>query len=91
MSVLLRRKEVQGVTSFKALYPQLLEEWKYLSNALLVDPDKILPTYSSSVFWECKKCNSTYKASPKSRIQDLQRNKESCNFCKGLRQRYVNY
>lgn len=86
------RQAVPGVNSLKALYPDLIkEEWKFISNILLANPDEILPTNSQQFFWQCSKCGSTYKASPKSRVQNLQRNIESCPTCKGLRQKFINY
>jgi rubrerythrin len=87
------KKAVQGFNSLKALYPDLIEkEWKFISNILLGSPDGIFPTLASQqYFWKCPKCSTTYKSSPKTRIQNLQRGIESCPSCKGLRQKFINY
>ncbi len=87
------RRVVPGVNSLSALYPDLIEnEWKYLSNILLVNPNEIFPTASTpQCFWECPECGTTYKASPKGRTQNLIRGIESCPTCKGLRQKFINY
>jgi rubrerythrin len=84
---------VLGFNSLKALYPDLIEkEWKFISNILLGNPDEIFPTLvSQQFFWKCPKCSTTYKSSPKIRIQNLQRGIESCPSCKGLRQKFINY
>lgn len=86
------RKAVPGETSLKAVYSELVDaEWNYLSNALIGDPDNIFPDSSKTFFWKCQKCGYVYKASPKESVRDLQRNIESCSYCKGLRQKFIHY
>jgi hypothetical protein len=86
------KKAVPGETSLKALYSDMVDdEWNYLSNALLGDPDNILPESAKSFFWKCQKCGYVYIASPRDRIRDKLRNMESCSSCKGLRQNFIHY
>jgi hypothetical protein len=86
------RKPVPGETSLKALYSDMVDaEWNYLSNALLGDPDNILPDSSKPFFWKCQKCGYVYKSSPKDRIRDMRRKMDSCSNCKGLRQSFIHY
>ncbi|MFA9378208.1 MAG: zinc-ribbon domain-containing protein [Lachnotalea sp.] len=70
----------------------IYNEWKFNSNILLGNTDEIFPTLATQQFFrKCPKCSTTYKSSPKTRIQNLQRDIESCPFCKGLRQNFINY
>ncbi len=86
------KKAVPGETSLKALYSDMVDsEWNYLSNALLGDPDNILPDSAKSFFWKCQKCGYVYISSPRDRIRDKLRYMESCSSCKGLRQNFIHY
>jgi DNA-directed RNA polymerase subunit RPC12/RpoP len=50
------RKAIPGRTSFKALYPELMKEWKHISNLLLINLDYVLPTSTKEVWWKCPQC-----------------------------------
>ncbi len=79
-------KILPGFNSFAANHPDLLKEWSYIDNYLLVDPDRIGDGYSEPVFWICPK-NHIYHMPPVWRIYYQKRNRESCPYCKGLRQK----
>lgn len=86
------KKVIPGKTSLKALFPDMISsEWKYVSNAMLADPDKIFSSSSQHFFWTCRNCRNTYHASPISKTRNYERNIESCPYCKGLRQKYTHY
>lgn len=85
-------KPFLGRTSFKALYPELMNEWQYISSLLLVKPDYILPSSTKEVWWECYHCNKSYPNKIVDKVRNYQRNKKSCPYCKGYRKakrRYV--
>jgi len=46
------RKALPGKTSFAALHPDLMEDWDFIANYCLVNPDEILDTYSQKVWCE---------------------------------------
>ena len=79
------RKAIPGRTSFKALYPGLMSEWKYISNLLIANPDYVLPSSTKEVWWECLRCNKSYSIKIKDRVNMYKKNKESCPYCKGYR------
>ena len=43
-------KPIPGKTSFKAIYPEMAVEFSVKNEQ---DPDKIIPTYSDTVLWNC--------------------------------------
>ena len=47
-------KALPGKTSFAALHPDLMEDWDFIANYCLVNPDEILDTYSQKVWFNCK-------------------------------------
>jgi len=79
------RKAIPGKNSIKALYPELMNEWKYISNLLLTNPDYVLPSSTKEVWWECPHCNKSYSVKIKDKVNMYRRNKKSCPFCKGYR------
>jgi hypothetical protein len=48
------RKVSPGVNSFKVKYIDSMDEWDYINNYILCNPDEILDTYSKDVWWDCK-------------------------------------
>ena len=81
-----------GFNSFKTLHKELMKEWDYKNNYLIVDPDMILDTYNKyPVYWICEKKHHTYKMTLKSRILYKKRNQTACPICKGLRQPKAHY
>ncbi len=86
------KKAIPGKTSLKALYPELMNEWKYISNLLLINPDYVLPSSTKEVWWECSHCNKSYSIKIIDKVSMYRRNKKSCPYCKGYRRakrRYV--
>jgi uncharacterized Zn-finger protein len=79
------RKAIPGKTSFKALFPEIMNEWKYISNLLLANPDYVLPTSTKEVWWECPYCKKSYSMKIMDKVNMYRRNKKSCPFCKGYR------
>lgn len=79
------KKAIPGKTSLKALYPELMSEWKYISNLLIANPDHVLPSSTKEVWWECLRCNKSYSIKIKDKVNLQKKNKEPCPFCKGYR------
>ena len=82
------RKALPGKTSFAALHPDLMEDWDFIANYCLINPDEILDTYSQKVWWNCKR-NSEHKypLSPADKVFYQKRHRESCPYCKGRRRK----
>lgn len=82
------RKALPGKTSFAALHPDLMEDWDYIANYCLVNPDEILDTYSQKVWWNCKRSSEhKYPLSPADKVFYQKRHRESCPYCKGRRRK----
>lgn len=82
------RKALPGKTSFAALHPDLMEDWDYIANYCLVNPDEILDTYSQKVWWNCKRRSEhKYPLSPADKVFYQKRHRESCPYCKGRRRK----
>ena len=79
------KKVLPGFNSFKVKNPDLMEEWDYVSNYLLCNPDFILGNSTEKVWWICGKQQHHFYMSPSQRIYYLNRNWEACIYCKGLR------
>lgn len=85
------KKVMPGLNSLAIQNKDLMAEWNYKNNYLIVNPDTILPTYSENVWWTCK-CGKNYKMSPKKRLYYQKRNMQSCPYCKGRRRKkYRNF
>lgn len=80
------RKPLAGFNTLKVKCQNLIKEWNYRSNYLIVDPDTILPTYPEEVWWTCE-CGKNYKMSPKKRMYYQKRNMKSCPYCKRRRRK----
>lgn len=85
------KKAIPGKTSFKAKYPDLMEEWKVIANYILVDPDNIVDNYNHDVWWECNICKHSYQMSPKRRLLHRKRNQQACPYCKGYRRQKTHF
>lgn len=81
------RKVKPGYNSFKVKHQDLMKEWDYINNYLLVDPDNILGSYNSNVWWKCDACGYHYEMSPQRRIYYQNRHRKSCPYCKGFRRK----
>ena len=81
------KKALPGFNTFKVKYTDLMDEWDFINNYLLWNPDEILGTYSKDVWWSCKVCKSKYLMSPKRKIYFQRRHMKSCPYCKGLRRK----
>lgn len=80
------KKPLPGFNTLKVKCEDLMSEWNYRSNYLIVNPDEILPTYPEEVWWTCK-CGKNYKMSPKKRLYYQKRHMKSCPYCKGRRRK----
>ena len=87
------RKLLPGFNSFNVRHDDLLQEWDYINNYLIVDPNTILDTFNDDVWWNCKKHNQTYKyqMSPKRKVYLQKRHMQSCPLCKGRRRKKLHY
>lgn len=82
------RSVLPGFNSFAANHPDLLNEWDYVNNYLLADPDQISDSFNLSIWWICPKDKShEYPMSPARKLMYHKRHKESCPYCKGLRRK----
>jgi rubrerythrin len=81
------RKALPGFNSFMVNHNDLMEEWDFINNYLLCNPDEILDTYSKDVWWNCKHCKTKYLMSLKKKIYYQFRHMKSCPYCKGLRRK----
>ena len=82
------RMVLPGFNSFAAKHPNLLEEWDFVSNYLLADPDQISDTSAISLWWNCPHdSDHVYLMSPKQRLMFQKRHREPCPYCKGLRRK----
>ncbi len=74
---------------FATKYPEMAGEWLTSFNRQMdLDIDMVLCSYTGSVYWKCPKCNEIYRMSPKERCDRWFRNKESCYYCRGRRQKH---
>ena len=80
------RNITPGVDSFKALHPDIMNEWLDLPNSFLADPDRVSDKSKIKVWWCCLQGHH-YSMSISDRLMYQKRHKESCPYCKGHRQR----
>lgn len=78
----------KGFNSLDVKYTEVIHEWIYEANYINADPSEILETSQKRYWWKCSKCNYKYKMSPSQKVMYYKRNKESCPYCKGLRQEH---
>ena len=85
---------IPGFNSFAAKHPDLLKEWDYINNYLILDPDTVSDSNSTPVWWICQNKTETknqkiithyYPTSIKSRLIFQKRHREPCPYCRGLR------
>ena len=81
------RKVLPGYNSFAIKHAELLEEWDYINNYLICNPDTILDNNNINVWWICKDCNKRYSLSVKKKLYYNKRHMKSCTYCKGLRRK----
>lgn len=81
------RKVLPGFNSFAIKHAELLEEWDYINNYLICNPDTILDNNNINVWWICKDCNKRYSLSVKKKLYYNKRHMKSCTYCKGLRRK----
>ena len=79
-------KILPGLNSFKVKYPNLMKEWDWVSNYVLVDPDKVSPASKETAWWNCPK-GHTYKMPINQRVMFDYRNITACPYCKGRNKR----
>jgi len=82
------RKVLPGFNSFAVRHADLLAEWDYVNNYILADPDQILDSCTTPVWWTCSEnMNHEYTMTPANRVLYQKRRKKSCPYCKGLRRK----
>ena len=81
------RRALPGYNSFAIKHAELLEEWDYINNYLICNPDTILDNNNINVWWICKDCNKRYSLSVKKKLYYNKRHMKSCTYCKGLRRK----
>ena len=80
------RKALPGYNSFAIRYPELVDEWYFLCNYALADPDEILPNSILKVWWICPNNPAHhYPMTVTQRVTLFKRGRESCPYCKGRR------
>ena len=65
------RKPLPGFNTFKVRHPDLMKEWMWLNNYVLADPDNILDSFSTPLWWDCPKGSNTNLQLKQDKIQDL--------------------
>lgn len=85
------RLVLPGKTSFKAKHPDLMDEWDTLANYCLgIDPDTILDTCGTKVWWVCPRDKThRYEMKPSERLFYQKRHREPCCYCKGRRRKKI--
>lgn len=82
------KRVLPGANSFQARHSDLLEEWDYVNNYAIVDPDTIGDNNNTPVWWICTNNNSHhYPMSVKDKLTFQKRHKDSCPYCKGRRRK----
>lgn len=82
------RQILPGFNSFKELHKDLIDNWDFISNYLLADPDKIGESCAIPVWWNCPHDQTHhYLMSPKQRLLFQKRQQEPCLYCKGRRRK----
>ena len=75
-----------GFNSLKALHPDLMDEWEFINNSFICDPDTISESCRVPVWWRCQRDkNHSYMMTPSERLTYQNRGRESCPYCKGYR------
>ncbi len=65
------------------------KEWFFPFNRFLgLDPTTTPCASTKHVYWQCPKCSSRYRMSPRERCNRAFRNQESCYYCRGRRQKH---
>lgn len=64
-----------------------MQEWDYISNLLIVDPDQELNSSNKLVWWKCKDCGYKYPMSIAKKTLLKKRKQVSRLHCKGIRRR----
>jgi len=81
------RKVLPGYNSFATKHSDLLEEWDYINNYLICNPDTILDKNNINVWWICKECHKHYSLSVNKKLYYQKRRMKSCSYCKGRRRK----
>lgn len=76
-----RNRVVSGINDLATVYPELLEQWDYVTNGELgLTPEMISPGSDKRVWWICKRCGNRF-----CRTVEQTRRNNNCSQCsKGL-------
>lgn len=80
-------REIYGY-SIVDKYKELLNEWDYEKNYLMGNPSDIYNHNKIPYWWKCPKCKYSYHMNLSMKKMYFIRHKESCPYCKGLRQEH---
>lgn len=80
-----KKQLLEGFNDLATTHPELLTEWDYLNNLLLLNPKKIISNSRKNAWWICQKNPEHRYISNK--IMHVKREKAPCLFCKGLRRK----
>lgn len=58
---------ISGENDLRTLYPKICEEWDYEKNGEL-NPENIKPGSKTKIWWKCKVCGHSWKASVSDRV-----------------------
>lgn len=84
----LNNQVLLGFNSFAVKHANLLEDWDYINNSLLLDPDQIMDTCNIKVWWKCpENPGHRFSMSPKQMLYYKHRNINSCPYCRGYRRK----
>lgn len=87
------RLVLPGINSFAAKNKTLMNnEYDYLANYLIIDPDMVSEKSKIIVWWKCHHNNThKYPMSFATKLMYQKRNREPCPYCKGLRRKKSHY
>lgn len=83
-----KKQLLEGFNDLATTHPDLLKEWDYLNNLLLLDPKKTIGNTRKKAWWICQtNPEHRYIMCVYDRIIYSKREKEPCIYCKGLRRK----
>ncbi|MBR2707314.1 MAG: zinc-ribbon domain-containing protein [Mogibacterium sp.] len=78
------RSVLPGYNSFASKHKDLLQEWDYVNNYALVDPDQIGDSDRTQVWMICRDDPThKYETSVADRLMFQERGRNPCPYCKG--------
>ena len=78
----------KGFNDLETTHKHLMNEWDYLNNLILGDPERIPNNTQLRFWWICKNNpEHRYRMAIVDKIANVKRSVEPCMFCKGRRRK----